>query len=241
MNITELIKRRRFAPGEGVTEPPPEKGIKRFGFLLRTHFWKLVTLNLLFLAFSIPVITIPAAICGMNRVLIKLWREGICFLWSDFWAEFKANLLKGIPFGMICALLLFASYYFFSLSISYGESLELFTAIIGFLLLGFTVLFGSYVFVFLPTLDLKNAHIARNAFILTIIEWKTNAVILGCLFGLAFIAAAFFPYTLVLLLFFWIALAQFIICGAVGGPLQRRIIGPYEQKQGHDTNKSAAQ
>jgi hypothetical protein len=228
MNITELIKRKRFAPGPGVTEPPPEKGIRRFGFLLWTHMWKLVTLNLLFLAFSIPVFTIPAALCGMNRVLIKLWRDGNCFLWSDFWAEFKANLFKGIPFGIICALLLFASYYFFSLSISYGG---LFTAVIGFILLGYTVLFGSYVFVFLPTLDLKNAHIARNAFIFTIIEWKTNAIILGCLFGLIFIAAAFFPYTLILLLFFWIALSQLIVCSAVGGPLQRRIIGPYEQGQ----------
>lgn len=230
-SITELIKNKRFAPGRGVTEPPPEKGIKRFGFLLWTHMWKLITLNLLFLAFSIPVLTIPAALCGMDRVLIKLWRDGNCFLWSDFWGEFKANLFKGLPFGISGALLLFASYYFFSLSISYGESFNIFTGVIGFLLLGFAVLFGSYVFVFLATLDLKNKHIARNAFILAVIEWKTNLLILGCILGMALIAAAFFPYTIILLLFIWISLSQLIICSAVCGPLQRRIIGPYEQMQ----------
>jgi uncharacterized membrane protein YesL len=62
--------------------------------------WKLVALNLMFLAFSIPVVTMPASLCGMNRVLIKLWREGNCFLWSDFWDEFKANILKPCRLGL---------------------------------------------------------------------------------------------------------------------------------------------
>jgi uncharacterized membrane protein YesL len=230
-DFTKLIRKKRFAPGAGITELPPEKGIRRFGFVLWTHMWKLVTLNLLFLAFSIPVVTIPAALCGMNRVIIKLWREGNCFLWSDFWAEFKANVFKGLPFGIICGLLLFASYYFLSLSISYGQSLGLFTAVIGFVLLGFAVLFGSYVFVFLSTLDSKNRHIARNAFILVVVEWKTNVLILVCVIGMAFIAVALFPYTIVLLVFIWISLCQLIVCSAVNSTLQRRIIGPYEQMQ----------
>lgn len=231
MNITEYIKQKRFAPGPGVTEPPPEKGIRRFGFLLWTHMWKLVILNLLFLAFCIPVLTIPAALCGMNRVLIKLVREGNCFLWSDFWAEFKADLFKGIPFGIICALMLFACYYFFSLSISYGESFGLFTAIIGFSLLGFSVLFGSYVFVFLPTLGLKNRHIAKNAFILTIVEWKTNLLILGCTIAMVLITMIFFPYTLFFLAVIWFSFLQLIVCTAINEPMQRRIIGPYEQSR----------
>jgi uncharacterized membrane protein YesL len=228
MGITELVTKRRLAPGKGVTQPPPERGIKRFGFILWTHMWKLVTLNLLFLAFCIPVLTIPAALCGMNRVLIKLWREGNCFLWSDFWEEFKANLFKALPFGIVCGLLLFASYYFLSLSVSYGT---LMTAVIGFMLLGFAVLFGSYAFVFLPALDLKSRHIARNAFIFAMVEWKTNLIILGCVVGIALLAAALFPYTIALLVFMLISFCQLMVCGAVNSPLQRRIIGPYEQMQ----------
>ncbi len=230
-DFTKLIRNRLFGPGMGVTEPPPKEGIRRFGFLLWTHMWKLITLNLLFLLFCIPVITIPAALCGVNRVLIKLWRNGNCFLWSDFWKEFKANFFKAMPFGGMGALLLFACYYFFSLSISYGESFGLFTAVIGFSLLGFAVIFLSYVFVFLPTLALKNKHIAKNALILTIMEWKTNLLILGCTALVAFVAAAFFPYTIILLVFIWFSIFQFIVCAAVNGPLQRRIIGPYEQEK----------
>ena len=228
MNITELIKRKRFAPGPGVTELPPEKGAKRFFFLLATHPWKLVTLNLVFLMFSIPVVTIPAAVCGVNRVLIKLVREGNCFLWSDFWQEFKASFLKAMPFGLLVAFLLFDSYYALSISTSGGGILP---GALGLFLLGLSVLLGSYAFVLMAALDLKGRHIARNALILMVTEWKTNLVIIGSIVAMAFIIAALFPYTVVLLLFIWFSLQQLIICTAVNETMQRRIIVPYEQSQ----------
>lgn len=232
MNITELIKRKRFAPGKGVTKPPPEKGAKRFFFLLATHPWKLVTLNLLFLMFSIAVVTIPAAVCGMNRVLIKLVREGNCFLWSEFIKEFKANLFKSLPFGLLSAFLLFMSYYALSVSISSADgSQSLLAGVVGLFILGLTLLFSSYVFVLLAALALKNRHIAKNAFILMTTEWKTNLMILGSAFVIVFITAAFFPYTVFLLLFILISLFQLIVCTAVNEPMQRRIIHPYEQSQ----------
>jgi hypothetical protein len=230
--LLDLIKKKRFASGQGVTAPPPEKGLKRFFFLLGTHLWKIVMLNLLFLAFSIPVVTIPAAICGMNRALIKLVREGNCFIWSEFIKEFKANIFKSLPFGLLSAFLLFDSYYFFSLSISnQNGGINVWMAAVGFLLLGFEILLSSYVFVFLPTLALKNKFIAKNALIFVITEWKTNLLILGCSLVMALIIAAFFPYSVLLLMFLWFALSQFIVCNAVDEPLQRRIIGPFEQRQ----------
>lgn len=231
MGMTELMKNKRFVPEPGVEGPPPEKGAKRFGFLLWSHLWKLVILNLLFLAFCIPVVTIPAAFCGMNRVLIKLVREGNCFLWSDFITEFKANLFKAMLPGFLCAFLLFDSYYFFSLCISAEDGINIFSAAIGFLLLGFTILFSSYVFAFLPTLNLKNKHIAKNALILMATEWKTNLIILGCFLAIVLITIAFFPYTVFFIIFILVSLYQLIVCTAVNEPLQRRIIGPYEQRQ----------
>ena len=232
MNITELIKKKRFAPGKGVTEPPPEKGLKWFFFLLGTHFWKYVTLNLLFLAFSIPVVTMPAAVCGVNRVLIKLIREGNCFLWSDFIKEFKANLVKSLPFGLLFAVLLFMSYYALGVSVYSGDSsLNIFAGAIGLFILVLSLLFSSYVFVLLPSLALKNRYIAKNALILMTTEWKTDLKILGTLIALAFIIAALFPYTVVLLLFIWFSLQQLIVCIAVNETMQRRIIEPFEQSQ----------
>jgi len=230
----EELGARRFAPGEGVAEPPPQGGWRRFFFVLGTHFWKLVSLNLLFLAFSIPVVTMPAALCGMNRVLIKLYRDGNCFVWTEFFKEFRANLWKALPFGLIGGITLFASYYFLSISTSAAaDRVEPFTAAIGILLLCFTVLFLNYVFLFLPTLALKNSQIARNALIFTITEWKTNLAILASTVLLTTLTVLFMPYSVVLLVFVTIVLQQFIVCAAINEPLQRRIIGAAE------TNKSS--
>ena len=226
----EELGAKRFAPGEGVAEPPPQGGWRRFFFVLGTHFWKLISLNLLFLAFSIPVITIPAALCGLNRVLIKLYRDGNCFVWTEFYKEFRANVWKALPFGFIGAVCLFASYYF----LSYGTSVssggvEVITTSLGIMLLVFIVLFLNYVFVFLPVLDLKNKQITRNAFIFLITEWKTNLVILGIVAITAVFSITLFPLSLFTLALFSVSFMQYVICAAVNNPLQKRIIGPYEE------------
>jgi uncharacterized membrane protein YesL len=227
----ENLGAKRFAPRKEATEPIPEKGYRRFFFILGTHFWKWISLNLLFLLFSIPIITIPAALCGLNRALMKLYREGNCFIWSEFIKEFRANIWKALPFGLIGAVVLFSSYYFLSLSISISPNhIDIVTAAIGLLLLFFAVLFLSYVFAFLPTLDLKNKQIARNAFVILITEWKTNLAILGSVVACALFTAVLFPYSLFFLLFFTISFQQYMICVAINTPMQARIIGPYEEQ-----------
>lgn len=231
----ERLGARRFAPGSGVTQPPPEKGLKRFLFVLISHFWKLITLNLLFLAFCIPVLTIPAAFCGMNRVLVKLYREGNCFVWTEFIKEFRANLFKSLPFGAVGGALLFASYY----SLSFGTSLlsngvEVLTTALGILILVFAVLFLNYAFVFLPTIDLKNGYIARNAFIFAVTEWKTNLIILAIVLLTALFSVLLFPYSLIAVLLLAFSFQQYVVCSAVNAPMQKRIIGPYEQRKKND-------
>ena len=232
MGILEQIGKKRFAPGKGVTELPPQKGIKRFFFLFSTHFWRLIQLNLLFVLFCLPVVTIPAALCGMNRVLITLVRDGNCFLWSEFSKEFKANLLKSLPFGILFTFLAFDAYFFFNTaSVSGDPGTSIFAGAAGCVFLGFAVLFSSYVFVLLPTLALTNRYIAKNAFILMLTEWKTSLLILAGTSILAFITAAFFPFTIILIVLILFSITQLIVCSAVNEPLQRRIIGPFEQMQ----------
>lgn len=58
----KLPKFRLFdyeTPGPGVEKnAPPKKGIARFGDILLKRFWKMVTVNFLFLVFSIPALLI---------------------------------------------------------------------------------------------------------------------------------------------------------------------------------------
>lgn len=234
MSLTDLIKQKRFAPGKGVTEPPPKQGIKRFLFVLSNHFWRLVTLNLLFLLFCVPVITIPAAFCGMNRVLIKLVREGNCFLWSDFIKEFKGSFLKSLPLGILSAFIMFDAYYALSIGAAADSTTGSVITAIGIILIVANVWFSGYVFVLLPSLELKNRHIIKNALILMMTEWKTNIVMLGCTLLMAFIAIVSFPLSIILLLFIWFSFLQLIICTAVNSPMERRIVEPYERTKNEE-------
>lgn len=234
MGFTELITNRRFAPGPGVTKPTPKKGVKRFFFIFYNHFWKLITLNLLFLAFCIPVVTIPAALCGANRVLILLVQEGNCFLWRDFIKEFKSSFFKSLPFGLLYAFLLLDSVYALGISMT-RDNVNIWTATVAFLLFGAATLFFSYVFVFIPSLPLKNKHIAKNAFIFMLTEWKTNLILLAstiALIALLMILVSYiFIIAFVLLIFIYFTFGQLIICVAIDSPMQKRIIKPYEQNQ----------
>ena len=84
----------QYKGGKGVTAPPSAKGIKRFLFICYTHFWRLIGMNLLFILFCLPVVTIPPAITALNRVLLNLVREGNTFFFRDFIDEFKSSFLK---------------------------------------------------------------------------------------------------------------------------------------------------
>lgn len=72
-----LPKHRLFdynTPGKGVPEDePPKTGIKLFGDILLRRFWKMVTLNLLYLLFSVPALIIMWFI---NYTLLMLFFSG---------------------------------------------------------------------------------------------------------------------------------------------------------------------
>ena len=76
---------------------------RKYGFICASHFGRLVLLNLLFILFCLPIITIPAAICGLSRVLLKLIREGYSFEWKAYFKELKSDfairLLLWFPLG----------------------------------------------------------------------------------------------------------------------------------------------
>ena len=96
---------------EGRGLPAPREGARRFFYLFWNHAWKLIRLNLLFLACCIPVVTMPAALCAMDRALIVLVREGNVLLWEEFRDEFKKDFWRSLPLGLLFGGLLFLGYF----------------------------------------------------------------------------------------------------------------------------------
>ena len=234
-----LFERLNRAPKEDITEAPPENGVRRFFFLLKTHFWKIITLNMLFVAFSLPVVTLPAALCGMNRVCVKLVREGNCFLWHDFWKEFKSEIIKSLPIGLLYLLELAAAYYSLSLSVSNGGVYGVIFGAVGILLLLVVTVGGGYVFAMLAMVQLTNRQILRNAAALAGLEMKKSLAILGLSILFAAIGLLLYPYSTLIMPFFYFSVHALAVITVANGAIQKHIVAPFEAAQAEEAGAAA--
>lgn len=228
MDIMKRIGEKRFAPGKGVEKSSPKSGPARFFFLFGTYFWRLIGINMLFILCCIPVITIPASLCALNRYLIKMVRDGYGFSVSDYFKEFKAEILKSIPYGIICFLPIVYGYYLLSMSQNTDGSGVVFAFGLAWLFIG--LLFSEYVFVLLPMLDLPFGSLMKDVLILIVSEYKKSLCVLLLTAAAFFIILFLFPYSLIAVGIFFISWVQLAVSSIINGAVQKRIIGVYEEK-----------
>lgn len=185
--------------GKGVTGPPPTKGFKGYLFISYTHFWKLIRLNLLFLLFCLPVVTIPPAITAINRVLLKLVREGNTFLFSDFIDEFKSSFIKSwIAFIPWLIAIIISVMGYLSIKDVYSST---FQVILWVTVCSLLYCYSTYCFAMIALVDLPPGVIMKNAAIMVLTEMRRNVFII--LTAPVFILCAiFYLYSIPLTLFF---------------------------------------
>ncbi len=217
---------------DGVCRPEPEGGAARWLFLVKNNFWTLVSANLLFVAFSLPLITLPAALCALDRVCIKLVIDGRCFLFQDFWKEFKESFLKSLLMGLFCGAGYFASYYLLSLGLSNAESIFgiVFSAI-GLCVLLYFIVRASWSFVLLAMLDLSFGDIMKNSAAMMALEWKSDLLMIVSALIFALVSVMLFPFSILPLLLLLFSLLHFTLCYIINEPVQSRIVRPYEEKK----------
>ena len=224
-NLDELFLKdpRR---GRADAAKPPARGARRFFFLAYTHFAKLVGLNMLFLLFCVPVITIPAALSGMNRVCILLVMNGRAEVWNDFIAEFKGCFLKSLPFGLGCAFLLADAglcAYLGLASVSAGLAIPLYAAAV--ILTVATLLLGSYCFTLLPLVSLRSTDILRNAVLLMLLEPKSDLLLVLLVGGMLVAAALLTPFSVPVIAVILFSLISLAACTILSDLIQNRVIG----------------
>ena len=225
--FSEKIKDFYFKPGKGVEQPPPERGLKAYWFIAQTHFFKLITLNLIFILFCIPVVTIPSAITAMNRVLLNLVRKGYCYTFSDFFEAFKSEFLQSFVLGLFYAAFGFLVYF---LSVNLANLFEGFAAGYGLALLAvfFILIYilASYSFALTALVNLSIGAVLKNSFIFLFVEFKRNFVLVG----MAILSAGIivlFPFSIPVILFLLFAFTQLAVCLCVNEAIQIRVIDPY--------------
>lgn len=199
---------------EGAGRPLPTGGGARYLALLISQFWKLLGANLLFVLFSLPVFTVPAALCALNRVCLTIYRRGSAYIWQEFSGEFKKSLLRHIPVALLLALLLFAAYYAMSLGLS-NTGLPAWCVLfwtLGILAAGIGLGWGSCYFALAALLEQKNSQLLKNTVLLCLASPGRTALRCGLVLGFAAASAALFPVSLFLMLLCLPALLQYTLC-----------------------------
>lgn len=231
MQNFDLLFMNKQKTGAGVSTPPPVRGAARVFFLAYTHFAKLVGLNLLFLLFCLPVITIPAALSGMNRVCILLVREGTACVWSDFIREFRSSFLKSLPLGLLCAFLFADAAFCFFLGMATNS-----TGLMPVLLLAAAVLavaailLTCAIFVLMPLVALKNGDILRDALFIIMKEPKTDLLLLAVAGGSLTAAILLLPYSIPVISVLAPSLISLATCTILHDPIKYHILDKVNDK-----------
>lgn len=212
--------------GKGAAGPPPTKGFKGYLFISHTHFWKLIRLNMLFILFCLPVVTIPPAMTAMNRVLLKLVREGNTFLFSDFIDEFKSSFLKSwiafIPWLIVIAVSVIG---YLTINDVYSNTFQI---ILWVTICSLLYCYSNYCICMIALIDLPLGKIMKNAAIMVISQMRRNVfmIITAPVFILC---ALFYLYSMPLTLFIVFSFVGLINVMIAYGAMEERVIKPKQE------------
>ncbi len=194
--------------GKGVKKGAYKK--RRFVLFFELYFRKfvkLIELNLLFVLFCLPIVTIGPAIAGYTRVLRDMSLERPVFLFSDFFEAFRKNWKQSLVMSVIdvVAVILLSfviRYYYHGM-----QNIDTRYMMIPFAIaIVFSVIFfimHYYIYLMIVTIDIPLKNIIKNSWIFFFLGFLRNIfTTLGIV-------------VVVLLSCWYLTLAPFIL-GAIG-------------------------
>lgn len=223
-------------PGKGVkkTEPTKKRFFQFFDLYFR-KFWNLVKLNLLFLLFCIPIVTIGPAISAMMKIVRYYNEEKPVFLFSDFWDAFKENFFQSFVVSLIDVAIGISCWYAFIYYMAkmYSTSGWFVIPVIIILLLAVMTVFANfYIFLIIVTVRLNLFAIFKNAIMFIFIGIKTNLLTLLFAGGILIGSILFFPITLPILLLITFSTTSMIVCFNSFQYIYKYLVKPYYIQSG---------
>jgi len=213
--------------GPGVDKNEPEKkGTSLFLHLLLNKFWDILKLNMIFILYSLPLVTIAPAFGAMTSITMSMVQNKHVFIFSDFHEAFKLNWKQSLACGIISTIMLVllstSILFYFKLSQNNANFY-----IILFLCIFITVLFllaSLYIYPLLTAVSLSLKDIFKNSLLLSIVCFKNTligALACGIILGLN---VFFFPLTVPISLFITFSLLSFISSFTTWGGIKKYII-----------------
>ncbi|MFT3952601.1 MAG: DUF624 domain-containing protein [Oscillospiraceae bacterium] len=229
--------------GPGVAKNTAQKrSFFKFLEVYFRRFWKLIPLNLLFLVFCIPVVTIGPATAGITKVCRNFTQERNAFIWGDFIDSFKKNFKQSFLMGLIDIVVAGISVAGISVYGQLAAQQKIFlipmAIYLGCMLIFLMMHFYIYPMIVSTTLSFK--QIFKNSFLLVSIGAKKSlitlviivvSVLLTLLLAMAYTTLA----VALLMVLLWVFSFNFFVISFNCFPVIRaHVIEPYYKKLGED-------
>lgn len=86
--------------GQGVLRNAvPKRGLALLADVVRREWWMLIQLNLLYILFALPVVTLPAAQVAAIRISALMLEDRSIYLLRDFWESFRGRFRRATVLG----------------------------------------------------------------------------------------------------------------------------------------------
>ncbi len=96
-----------FGEGPGIAKDAPKPtGLRLLWSVFGREWWELIKLNLLFLIFALPLVTLPAATIALAAVTLAMIEDRNVWLLKDFWAAFRSRFVATTALGLAFVALL---------------------------------------------------------------------------------------------------------------------------------------
>lgn len=229
--------------GSGVAKDGPQKKrIVVFFEIFIRKFWKLLSLNAIFVLFCLPVVTIGPAIAGATKVLRNYSQERHAFLFSDFFAAFKRNFAKSFLLGLIdliAAVCIGAGCIVYPMLAKKFESVLIYVPLSIVLAIGVVlIMMNFYAFLMIVTTDISFKNILKNALFLTFLEIKSSVVtfLIALCITLVFALIVYVFRPLVLLaIFIPFTIIGLVACFNCYPIIRKYVIDPYYEAKGEES------
>lgn len=177
----------------------PEELKGKFLYYFRYYYLQIFGWNLLFVLCCLPVVTIPAACCGLSGVMVKLVREKVVHPGKDFFLEFKTDFFRRLLlWGLLCIVPLSLGFYAQVLGLERdGTVTRLISILVVFLI-------QRYWYVCMVLIEATPWQNLKNAVLLMAVEWKKTMSLLatvGVMYGSCFLFPLYGFPVMVLCLF----------------------------------------
>lgn len=221
--------------GRGIAKNgPKKKPFFRFWELFANKFWTFFKINLIYVLFCLPIVTIGPATAALTAMMRNIYLERPQFIWHDFVGYFKKNFKQAFFIGILDLIAIAVGVITF-VQYSSQSSAESSAKVLYMLSTAAQILFflmNFYIYPQLVALDLRMSGIIKNSVILIFVNLPAELIVLAATMGFSALLFYFFLPGVFFLPFIpgaWLVFLSVFCCYPA---IQKLIINPYYEHIG---------